>query len=71
MDFSRVSDQVDYVDIVQVATLQSHIGTSHPYTQLDWNRIPAFAKLGLDPATLLQEDEDLSAAMNAAMSMLQ
>jgi len=71
LDFSRVSDKVDYVDIVQVATLQSHIGTSHPYTQLDWNRIPAFAKLGLDPATLLQEDEDLSAAMDAAMSMLQ
>ena len=30
----------------------------------------AFAKLGLDPATLLQEDEDLSAAMDAAMTML-
>lgn len=71
LDFSRTSDKVDYVDIVQVATLQSHIGTSHPYTQLDWNQIPAFAKLGLDPATLLQEDEDLSAAMDAAMSMLQ
>ncbi len=71
LDFSRVSAKVDYVDIVQVATLQSYIGSSHPYTQLDWNQIPAFAKLGLDPSTLLQEDEDLSAAMDAAMSMLQ
>lgn len=71
LDFSRASEKVDYVDIVQVATLQSFIGTTHPYTQLDWNQIPAFAKLGLDPATLLQEDEDLSAAMDAAMSMLQ
>ncbi|WP_417779893.1 HDOD domain-containing protein [Stutzerimonas xanthomarina] len=71
LDFSRVSAKVDYIDIVQVATLQSYIGTSHPYTQLDWNRIPAFAQLGLDPRTLLQEDEDLSAAMDAAMSMLQ
>ena len=71
LDFSRASEKVDYVDIVQVATLQSYIGTTHPYTQLDWNQIPAFAKLGLDPATLLQEDEDLSAAMDAAMSMLQ
>jgi HD-like signal output (HDOD) protein len=51
--------------------LQSYIGTSHPYTQLDWNQIPAFAQLDLDPSTLLQEDEDLSAAMDAAMSMLQ
>jgi HD-like signal output (HDOD) protein len=71
LDFSRTSDKVDYVDIVQIATLQSYIGTSHPYTQLDWNQIPAFAKLGLDPNTLLEEDEDLSAAMDAAMSMLQ
>ena len=71
LDFSRTSTNVDYVDIVQVATLQSHIGTSHPYTQLDWNQISAFAKLGLDPNTLLQEDEDLSAAMDAAMGMLQ
>lgn len=71
LDFSRASEKVDYVDIVQVATLQSFIGSSHPYTQLDWNQIPAFAKLGLDPNTLLQEDEDLSAAMDAAMSMLQ
>ncbi|MBK60492.1 MAG: histidine kinase [Pseudomonas sp.] len=71
LEFSRASVKVDYVDIVQVATLQSYIGTSHPYTQLDWNQIPAFAQLGLDPSTLLQEDEDLSAAMDAAMSMLQ
>ena len=52
------------------ATLQSHLGSQHPYTQLDWNNIPAFSKLGLDPNTLLQEDEDLSAAMDAAMTML-
>jgi len=70
-DFTRNSSTVDYVDIVQVATLQSYLGTNHPYTQLDWSQIPAFAKLGLDPSTLLQEDEDLSAAMDAAMSMLQ
>ena len=55
LDFTRDSAKVDYVNIVQVATLQ----------------IPAFAKLGLDPNQNLNEDEDLSAAMEAAMSMLQ
>ncbi len=30
LDFTRVSEKVDYVDIVQVATLQSFIGSSHP-----------------------------------------
>ena len=71
LDFSRDSAKVDYVDIVQVATLQSYIGTEHPYTKLDWSQIPAFAKLGLDPSQDIHEDEDLNAAMEAAMSMLQ
>jgi HD-like signal output (HDOD) protein len=71
LDFSRDSAKVDYVDIVQVATLQSYLGSEHPYTQLDWSQIPAFHKLGLDPSQNLNDDEDLSAAMEAAMSMLQ
>lgn len=71
LDFARDSAKVDYVDIVQVATLQSYLGSQHPYTELDWSTIPAFAKLGLDPKANLKEDEDLSAAMEAAMSMLQ
>ncbi|MDX1297065.1 MAG: HDOD domain-containing protein [Pseudomonas sp.] len=71
LDFTRDSAKVDYVDIVQVATLQSYLGSEHPYTQLDWSQIPAFRKLGLDPSQNLNDDEDLSAAMEAAMSMLQ
>ena len=71
LDFQRNSAKVDYVDIVQVATLQSYLGSEHPYTKLDWSTIPAFAKLGLDPNVDMKEDEDLSDAMEAAMSMLQ
>ncbi len=71
LDFSRDSTKADYVDIVQVATLQSYLGSEHPFTQLDWSKVPAFAKLGLDPQVDMQADEDLSAAMEAAMSMLQ
>ncbi len=71
LDFTRNSPKVDYVDIVQVATLQSYLGSEHPFTQLDWSQIPAFAKLGLDPSADLNADEDLSAAMEAAMGMLQ
>ncbi len=57
LDFSRDSAKVDYVDIVQVATLQSYLGSQHPYTELDWAIIPAFAKLGLDPKADVKEDE--------------
>ncbi|WP_263146816.1 HDOD domain-containing protein [Pseudomonas sp. RIT-PI-AD] len=70
LDFTRDTPKVDYVDIVQVATLQSYLGSEHPFTQMDWSQIPAFAKLGLDPQVDMQADEDLSAAMEAAMSML-
>ncbi|MDP3979339.1 MAG: HDOD domain-containing protein [Pseudomonas sp.] len=71
LDFTRDSAKVDYVDIVQVAILQSYLGSQHPYTQLDWSQIPAFHKLGLNPNQNLNDDEDLSAAMEAAMGMLQ
>ena len=53
-DFQRNSAAVDYVDVVQVATLQSYMGTQHPYAQLDWSEVPAFAKLGLDPISFRQ-----------------
>ncbi|MDF3933565.1 HDOD domain-containing protein [Pseudomonas citronellolis] len=71
LNFQRDSGKADYVDIVQVATLQSYLGSQHPYTEMDWSGIPAFAKLGIDPNANLSEDEDLSAAMEAAMGMLQ
>lgn len=40
---------VDYVDVVIAANLQSHLGTSHPSSQVDWNTVPAFQRLGIEP----------------------
>ncbi len=59
LQFSRQADKLDYADIVQVATLQSYAGTEHPYTKLDWSEISSFDRLGLDPATLIAEMEDV------------
>lgn len=39
----------DYVDVVQVANLQSYIGGHHPHAGIDLSSVPAFAKLGIDP----------------------
>ena len=64
------SDRADYADIVMVANLQTFIGKEHPYTALDWQDIPAFGRIGLDPNVDDQEGEDLSDEMDAAMSML-
>lgn len=59
LQFNRQADKLDYADIVQVATLQSYAGTEHPYTKLDWSEISSFDRLGLDPATLIAEMEEV------------
>jgi len=69
LNFERVPATVDYADIVQVAMLQGLAGTQHPFAQLDWSQIPSFGRLGLNP-TSDQEEEDLSAEMEAAMLLL-
>lgn len=71
LNFTRDSARVDHVDVVQVATLLSYIDSEHPLTQLDWNTIPAFAKLGLDPNVDTHRDAELGDSMEAARSMLQ
>lgn len=68
--FDRVVPKADYADVVMVANLQSLAGSDHPYTQMDWNKISAFSRLGLDPNIDMAEEEDLSAEMEAAMSFL-
>ena len=71
LDFQRQSKTVDYIDIVQVATLQSYSNTDHPLAQVDWSQVHAFSQLGLDVHERLDDDEDLSASMEAATLMLQ
>lgn len=68
LDFSRNSAALDYSDIIQVAVLQSVAGTDHPFASIDTSKIVAFAKLGLNHDD--EEDEDLSAEMEAAMQLL-
>ena len=71
LDFGRQSASVDYADIVQVATLQTYADSTHPLGQVDWSQVHAFAQLGLDVQSRLDDDEDLSASMEAATLMLQ
>ncbi len=69
-DFQRQVPTADYADLVMVANLQLVAGTEHPWTDMDWNRISAFDRLGLDPNIDMGEEEDLSAQMEAAMALL-
>jgi HD-like signal output (HDOD) protein len=71
VNFARKVEKVDYSDLVMVSVLQSYIGSSHPYTQLDWTQISAFDRVGLEPEVNAYDVEDLNAEMEAAMAMLQ
>jgi len=67
LNFNRDSNQVDLVDLVMVANLQT---AKNPIPDLDISTIPAFAKLGITLDDDEDEDEDLSANMTAALAML-
>lgn len=68
LNFSRDSDEIDYSDVIQVAVLQSYHGSEHLLASVDWRQVAAFAKLGLEPEMDNNEDDDLAAALAAAMS---
>ncbi|KRT55912.1 HD-like signal output (HDOD) domain, no enzymatic activity [endosymbiont of Ridgeia piscesae] len=50
----------NYVDVVQVARLQTLQGSDHPLAKLDWSRIPSFAKVGIDPEVSVIEIEGVA-----------
>ncbi len=66
----RDSPEVDYVDVVIVANLQSHVGQSHPLGSVDWSAVPAFAKLGLSPEVSVIEMEETAEDIAEAKRML-
>lgn len=68
-DRNTEDGQADYTDLIMVANLQTYLGSDHPYTRMDWNKIPAFNRVGLDPSPDNQE-EDLSEALSSATGML-
>ncbi|MFA5982640.1 MAG: HDOD domain-containing protein [Methylococcaceae bacterium] len=52
--------KADYVDVVQVAFLQSVAGTNHPINKVDYSKAPSFVKLGLLPEMEILEIEGIS-----------
>jgi len=69
-NFQREVPAADFADLVTVANLQLVAGTQHPWTEMDWNAVTAFGRLGIDPNSDMSEEEDLNAQMEAAMALL-
>lgn len=60
----------DYVDIVIVANLQSLIDTNHQHTDVDWSKVPAFEKLGLQADVSVVDMDETNANIEAARAAL-
>jgi len=69
-DLARNSAKVDYVDVVTVANLQSYIGTDHPLTQVGWDSVPAFAKLGISAEINVVDIEEVGENVAAVRTAL-
>ncbi|ACE83614.1 HDOD domain-containing protein [Cellvibrio japonicus] len=70
IDFGRNAPKADYADIVTVAMLQSYLGSNSPMAKIDFTKVKAFERLGLDPNMDVSNANDLSEDMEAAMSLL-
>lgn len=62
--------KADYVDVVQVAFLQSIAGSDHPATRIDWSTVPSFTKLDLAPDSEILEIGGISEEIELAQSLL-
>lgn len=69
-NLTRISDQVDYTDIVIVANLHSYLGSKHRHAKVKFTDVPAFTKLGLTPETSISAMEEAAAEMKDVKSML-
>jgi putative nucleotidyltransferase with HDIG domain len=69
-NLTRISDQVDYTDIVTVANLHSYLGSKHRHAKVMFTDVPAFTKLGLTPETSISAMEEAAVEMKDVKSML-
>jgi len=70
LQFGQDKEKSDLADVVTVAMLQSYMGSDHPMAKVNYHTVMAFERLGLDPDMQDTEAEDISAEMEAAMTML-
>lgn len=67
-DLQRTHDgKADYVDVVMVANLESYLGSNHAHAHVDLGKVPAFAKLGLEPESDVLDVEDVAETRAALM----
>jgi len=71
LNFNKISGKpANYVDIVQVAYLQSISGSNNPVCKLDWSKIQSFQKVGLAPEIEIIEIDGIPERIHEAKKQL-
>jgi len=69
-NFDREVAAPDLTDLIQVATLQTYAGSTHPYADIDPANVGAFARLGLDADTEALEGGEITEEMSESRQAL-
>lgn len=69
-DLNRLALDIDYVDVVMVANLHSHLGTEHRLGKMDWTDLPIFDKLQLTPQQSVKALKDAQHEIKAVYALL-
>ena len=70
LDRKPSSDQVDYVDVIQVANVLSYEGTEHHYADIDYYRLPSFKRVGREIIEkVLSSDEAKETRQHIGMTL--
>ncbi|MEK9713595.1 MAG: HDOD domain-containing protein, partial [Thalassolituus sp.] len=69
-NFDRDVAAADLTDLIQVATLQTYAGSSHPYADIDTAKVGAFTRLGLDADTEALEGGEITEEMSESRQAL-
>jgi len=64
-------EKADYVDLVQVATLECNTGAAKTTSPAEWAQAPSFAKVGLDPEVSVIEIEGVAEEVEEIGQMLE
>jgi len=64
-------ENADYVDLVQVATLECNTGAAKTTGPAEWAQAPAFAKIGLDPEVSVIEIEGVAEQVEEVEQMFE
>jgi len=62
--------EVDHVDVVIVANLHSYLGTGHRLAKINWDEVPAFARLGITPDESISVMEEAKEEMREMQGIL-